>query len=158
MGSLAHVESQVWQCMVYPSLPVRGCAIVSLALSFIMARKNSAASCCWFPLSLYGAGRFGCSPRAERRRRGEGRGWQGDVDRWYEEEGLGDGVDVVNVGAVVEACRCGVAARLVPLRFPFPGELWLRWVYPVLRPTSVSWPGDSSLLRRRVRLGPFREL
>jgi hypothetical protein len=35
------VESQVWQCMVYPSRPVRGCAIVSLALSFIMARKNS---------------------------------------------------------------------------------------------------------------------
>ena len=81
------------------------------------------------------------------RRGGEGRRWQGDVDRWYEEEGLGDGVNVANVGAVVEACRCGVAARLVPLRFSFPGGSWLRWVFSVLRPTSVSWPGDSSLLR-----------
>ena len=80
------------------------------------------------------------------------------MDRWYEEEGLGDGVNVADVGAVVEACRCGVAARLVSLRFPFPGGSWLRWVFSVLRPTSVSWPGDSSLLRRRVRLGPFREL
>jgi len=95
---------------------------------------------------------------ADRRRRGEGRRWQGDVDRWYEEEGLGDGVNVTNVGAVVEACRSGVAARSVPLRFSFPGGSWLRWVFPVLRPNSVSWPGDSSLLRRRVRLGPFRDL
>ena len=75
------------------------------------------------------------------------------MDRWYEEEGLDDGVNVANVGAVVEACRCGVAARLVPLRFSFPGGSWLRWVFSV-----VSWPGDSSLLRRRVRLGPFRDL
>ena len=124
---------------------------MSLALSFIMARKL-------VPVVVVRGFEDISECSTDRRRRGEGRRWQGDVDRWYEEEGLGDGVNVTNVGAVVEACRSGVAARLVPLRFSFPGGSWLRWVFPVLRPNSVSWPGDASLVRRRVRLGPFREL